>query len=457
MHGFGRRTILVALSLILGLLALPLSAESTQGKTVVKIGALLDQQQGTLSTSPLFTMAVELAVLQMNEALEHRGARVEFEVVFGNAKSSAAVARPLALDLINKDGVVGLLTMTSGETQGVNRYNYQDAALVVNPVPITCFQCSSGSINDTANADPSFADPDKWLFRVFYNANYEAAVLSQVIANSATDTNGDGTLKVGILHDPGHASVANAITTELLSHFHSGAVSVERTSLAAFTVAPAPPDFVAAWAAVMAGNPDVVVMAMLPGVAGDGIKAYRAGGYTLPISSNNAFRRDFLLANSTVAAAAEGLEGSSVTLVDNSASGQDFLEAFEAYSGQKPELTSSGAYDGVMTLMLAALAAAGDSHRPDELTPAAVRDALARINDPAAPKIRPTVEDLSFAARLLWAGKTINYEGAYNSDDWNAVGDIFPPLVHWKVENGRFVEKELYNCDPAHPLCPVAQ
>jgi hypothetical protein len=48
----------------------------------------------------------------------------------------------------------------------------------------------------------------------------------------------------------------------------------------------------------------------------------------------------------------------------------------------------------------------------------------------------------------------INYEGAYDSDDWDSVGDMFPALVHWKVENGQFVEYELYDCSPSQALCP---
>ena len=54
----------------------------------------------------------------------------------------------------------------------------------INKVAITCFMCSSGFINDPAvtDADPvtqaATRDLDGWLFRVFYNSNYEAAVLS---------------------------------------------------------------------------------------------------------------------------------------------------------------------------------------------------------------------------------------------------------------------------------------
>jgi hypothetical protein len=154
---------------------------------------------------------------------------------------------------------------------------------------------------------------------------------------------------------------------------------------------------------------------------------------------------------------ANGLEGSSVTLVDDSPSGEAFFNAFQAYTGQEPELTSSGAYDGTVTLMLAALTAAGDSHHPSEVTPSAVRAALTTINDPHGLRIRPTVWHYKLAALAIRLGLPINYQGAYNKDDWNAVGDIFPPLVHWKVENGQFVELESYRCDPANPLCPVVE
>ena len=58
------------------------------------------------------------------------------------------------------------------------------------------------------------------------------------------------------------------------------------------------------------------------------------------------------------------------------------------------------------------------------------------------------------AMTAIAKGKPSNYEGAYDSDDWDAAGDMFPPLVHWKVENEQFVEYELYRCSPQRPLCP---
>src|SRR5512145_2327476 len=66
-------------------------------KTVIRVGALVDQTGA--STSPLFRSAVELAVAQMNEALEKRHSRLSFELVLGDTKSTPALAQSEALRL----------------------------------------------------------------------------------------------------------------------------------------------------------------------------------------------------------------------------------------------------------------------------------------------------------------------------------------------------------------------
>jgi hypothetical protein len=57
------------------------------------------------------------------------------------------------------------------------------------------------------------------------------------------------------------------------------------------------------------------------------------------------------------------------------------------------------------------------------------------------------------AAKAATNREPINYEGAFHAIDWDARGDMFPPLVHWKIENGRFVEYELYACSRDQPNC----
>jgi ABC-type branched-subunit amino acid transport system substrate-binding protein len=428
-----------------------LASAGTPGKEkmVVRIGALLDQTGG--STSPLYRAAVELAASQMNQALAKAGGRLAFEIVFGDTKSSPPLAATEAIRLINQEGVQGLVSASSGETVNVNKLNYDPTSVAKRKVPITCFQCSSGFINNptVVEADPltqaAERDLDNWLFRVFYIANYEAAVQVQV---ALKNRKGDGPVRIGIFADGGHRSLATAIA-DTLAKFSAGS-SAEITYFTTLA------NLGADWEKVVKGpqgNPDLVMVAMLPEAAAAAIKAYRQGGHTIPIQSNNSFRRNYILKQ--MGAIADGLEGSSVQSVDKSESGEAFLRAFKTATGQLPEMTSSGAYDSTVTLLLAATVAAGNVRHPHEVTAANIRESLTKINNPAGAKIRPTVDNFRSAVRLIGQGKPINYEGAYNSDDWDAVGDIFPPLVHWKVEKQQFVEYELYDCSPQKPLCPV--
>ncbi len=425
------------------------AATPAPGKMVVRIGALLDQTGA--STSPLYRAAVELAVRQMNQALAQAGSRLAFEFVYGDTKSSPPLAQSEAIRLINQEGVQALVCASSGETVTVNKLNDESAGVTKRRVPITCFQCSSGFINNptVVEADPLTQDAERdlqnWVFRVFYVANYEAAVQVQL---ALKNRKGTGPFKVGVFADGGHRSLATAIADALPKA--SAGSSVEITYFTTLA------NLGADWQKVVnspGGKPDLVIVAMLPDAAAQAIRTYRQAGYAIPIQSNNSFRRNYILQQ--MGAIANGVEGSSVQLVDKSPSGEVFLAAFKTATGQSPEMTSSGAYDSAVTLMLAAIVAAGNIQRPHQVTAAAIREGLTRINDPAGTKIRPTVKDFRAAAQLIGQRKPINYEGAYNSDDWDAVGDMFPPLVHWKVEDGQFVEYELYQCDPQHPLCPV--
>jgi ABC-type branched-subunit amino acid transport system substrate-binding protein len=450
---FGRYAILAC---ALGALIQPAAAADS----VIRIGAVVDQTSG--STSPLYRAAIELAGKQMNEALAKSGSKLRFELVFGDSKSNPPFAQQEAVRLINQEQVKALVTDSSGVTVAVNRLNYDPASPTKTKVAITCFQCSSSFINDSTvkENDPlvqaAERDVDNWLFRVFYVAKYEAAALVQIAIKRTNNGkgNGDGNFKIGIFADNGHRALATDIE-KTLSSFYKAPASVEIVYMTT-------PDKIAAdWSKVVDdknettgksdGIPDVVIVAMLPGPASEAIKSYRQAGHAIPILSNNSFRRNYILKQ--IGAPANGLEGSSVTQVDKGASGQAFLKAFKAATGEAPEMTSSGAYDSAVTLMLAALSAAGDGKK--EVTAADIRQALGRINDPKGQKIHPTPAGFRSAAGALAKGKPINYEGAYHAIDWDKVGDMFPPLVHWKVEKGQFVEYELYRCSPQQPLCPT--
>ena len=429
---------------------------------IIRIGAVVDQTGG--STSPLYRAAVELAASQMNAALDRNGSRVKFEVVFGDSKSNPPFAQSEALRLINQEQVKALVTDSSGVTIAINKLNYDPATPAKQKVPITCFQCSSSFINDAnvTESDPvtqaAERDVDNWLFRVFYVAKYEAAVLVQIALNKTNGGkgNGDGTFKIGILADGGHRALATGIAAVLPS-FYKDPSSTEIIYMSALD------KLGADWAkgdrhrqrdhgkdrrcARCRHRRD----AAGSGVGGD--QGLSAGRPRHPDPVEQQFPAELYSQ-----AGGRGRERAGGQFRD--ARRQERIrrglrQGIPAATGQSPEMTSSGAYDATATLMLAALVAAGDAKRPRDVAPADIRDGLAKINNKSGQKVRPTVEGFSSAIRLIAKGKPINYEGAYDSGDWDAAGDMFPPLVHWKVENQQFVEYELYRCSPQQPLCPA--
>ena len=424
-------------------------AASSGDKTVIRIGALLDQTGG--STTALYRAAVELGARQMNEALAKSGSRLSFEIVYGDTKSNPAMAQAEAIRLVNQEGALALVSASSGETITVNKLNYDPASPAKRKVALTCFQCSSGFIHNptVVESDPlvqaAERDGDQWIFRQFYIANYEAAVQVQI---AVKNRKGGGPFKIGVFADGGHRSLAAAVT-DLLPKLSPGS-STEITYFTSLANLPAD------WAKVVNspnGKPDLVLLAMLPEGVAEGFKAYRQGGYTIPIQTNNSFRRNYILRE--VGALANGLEGSSIQLAASGESGRAFVSAFQAATGSLPEMTCSGAYDATVTLMLGAIVAAGDVQQPREVTASALREGLTKLHASAGTKVRPTAEGFAAAVQAIGQGKPVFYEGAYNANGWNAVGDMFPPLVHWKVENAQFVEYEQYDCNPEKPLCPV--
>ena len=131
-----------------------------------------------------------------------------------------------------------------------------------------------------------------------------------------------------------------------------------------------------------------------------------------------------------------------------------FATAFQAAAGNIPEQLSSGAYDSAMALMLASLIAAQPLANPDELTPTQIRDAMPQIHAADGTRVIPTVDSLAAGVALIAQGKPIKYDGASNALNFDAVGNLFPPLVHWKVQGQQFMELEAYDCSNEKPLCP---
>jgi hypothetical protein len=417
------------------------------------IGVLVD---GASPARDQFTAAADLAASQLNQGLE--GARSPLRIKVVAAAYGPGQARAVAIDLINNQGVRALVSDISGNTAAVNGLNYESPRAINRQVPVTCYQCSSAFFNDPAQSNPGFADPDNWLYRTFFNATFESGVQVQLVLNKPNqgDVNGDGHLRIAVYYDSFHLSAATTMPA-IVDSLHAGPHSVH---LVAKTLPSTPESRAAELADLLdsagAGpRPDAVYLAFLPQNAPEALADYRAQATTIPVQANNGVRRDFLLPT-LLASGGEGLEGSSVQVAADSPSGRAFARAFQDRTRSPPELTASFLHDAVVVHGLAAQVAAAGRQPLAEVSDEALRAALGTLSDPQAPTIPATPAGFKEAAVRIQLGQTINYDGASSAVDLTAEGEMYPALVHWRVEGGRFVERETYRCDPQHPNCELA-
>jgi ABC-type branched-subunit amino acid transport system substrate-binding protein len=423
-------------------------------------GATLDYQK-----------AFQLAQDQMNQALTIAKSNIRFQVTVADSQGTATAATAAAMQLIGTSGVKAIVTDVSGDTVPVNMFNY-DPASTLNKVPITCYACSSSFINNpnVTETDPikqaAERDADGWLYRVFFNAKYETLVQTQIALAKGTngDVNADGTFKVTVYaqNDAFGQSVSASITSAV------GMLSTLPSSIETIYVPPTADVNSYNWAGDLAkvtddfnentqltdGFPDAIIVAVLSAGATATVQNYHNGGYTIPLEASTAFRRDYILRS--IGAAAEGVEGDSNYRFAQNDAGAAFNSNFQSAAGNIPEQLSSGAYDSAMVLMLASLIAAQPLQNADDVTPTQIRDAIPQIAAATGLRTIPTVDSLTAAVKQIAMGMPIHYDGASGACDFSATGDLFPPLVHWKVENAQFVELESYNCSDAQPLCPAA-
>jgi ABC-type branched-subunit amino acid transport system substrate-binding protein len=338
----------------------------------------------------------------------------------------------------------------------------------VNPlaqkVPITCSQCSSSFLNDpnAVSADPltqtTYRDAENWIYRVFFVSTYESSLAMQIALRRGLqgDTNGDGQVRFAVYAskdafgescEKGIRAAAKALAPSAVVK----AVWYDQTQDARTYDFDADARKLMAPEAKSNAVPDMVYLAVLGSPTTNIIRAFRAAHYTAQLQSTTALRRNYIARD--LGADAEGIEGASPPIVANDASGQAFTKAFQEANGTPPEFAAAGTYDAAVTLMLAAMQAAQGHANPAEVSPAAIRDALPTIFDPAGTPVRPAPGSFAQAYLVTKAGKRINYAGASGYLPWDAAGDNHPPMVHWRVQSGRFVELERYECAAAHPTC----
>jgi hypothetical protein len=398
-----------------------------------------------------FTGAVTLAKNQIKQALAQSGIGVELDMVV--APYTDGQQQAVAIDLINNKGALGLVTDDNQTTADVNRLNYEFVPRVAHKFPVTCYQCSSPRFNDFADTDPGYADFEDWLVRTFFNATFQpAALVRQVLRRSnGGDLDNDGHLKIVVYFDVDHFSETFAIQTALDS-LHPGSHSVEQV----FKLLPSSPQSRAdEMAAIFDTAPDgrapdaVFLMFREPNVV-ESLGDYTAFAVSPrpPALTTEEVRRNYLLP-SLLAAGGAGLEGVSVLNVSSTPSGALFKTAFGALTGLQPEATTAFLYDAV----LAQTIAIGWARSNGSTLPEVIRGNFFNISDPTGTLIRPRVADFKTAAQRIKRQRPINYDGGASPVD--LVNDeIYPDLVRWKIQSGKFVELERYRCNPQNPTCP---
>ncbi len=428
----------------------------------IQIGGLTDET----TTSLDYMKAMSLAVTQMNAALAQEGSNVRFNANIVDSRSDAALSKTLAADLITNKKVKGLVTDVSADTISVNQLNYGDAAIAAGSpkVPITCYACSSSAINKATQMemDPikqaAEQDGENWLFREFFDGKYEANAAVQIMLNESItktgDVNGDGNFKVVVYasDDAFGTSSTNGIKAAM-DALVTGPHSVEVITVNS-KADPTTYDWTSDFGKIMDNNndttamqdgqPDAVYLAVLSLLATGTVKAYHAAQYTTRMYTATAFRRDYILRS--IPGAAEGVEGDSPRAWADDESGTAFQSAFQAQNGTDPEMLAAGAYDSTMTLLLATVQATIDQANPADVDPAAIRDQLLLIQETDGQVIRPSADGLALAVRTMKAHMPINYVTASGTPKWDSVGNAFPQLIRWKVENDKFVEHEAYDC-----------
>ena len=130
-----------------------------------------------------------------------------------------------------------------------------------------------------------------------------------------------------------------------------------------------------------------------------------------------------------------GFKGTAPTGGPDTASAIAWLAAYEARFGAPPSTPFvKEAYDATIALALAAeLAGSTDGEK--------IRDALPKVGGPSGETFIAGAAGVAAALEAVRDGKSINYEGAATSLDWDAAGDVLTGFIGlWQFADGAIVE-----------------
>jgi branched-chain amino acid transport system substrate-binding protein len=177
----------------------------------------------------------------------------------------------------------------------------------------------------------------------------------------------------------------------------------------------------------LAGKPEVILFG---GYTPDGILIFKEWFQLgLPgtwIGPGFAFNQQFI--SSIGQQAAEGIIVVEASPTLGSPAHANLVKLYKAATGQEPEFFAAQAYDALMVLALAMLAA-----RSSEGVP--VRDSIRKVSNPPGKAVGAWAE----AAALVQRGEKVNYEGASGSCDFDKAGDVVTDFGIHRVRGGKWV------------------
>jgi ABC-type branched-subunit amino acid transport system substrate-binding protein len=429
----------------------------------VKLGELLDRT-GSIAT-PSWSASVDLAVHQINAALEHGGAAFRFALVRGDSKNLPATARAEAIELVHAKGAKALITDSSQDDIAVHALVLERDPAQRIEVPVVCVACTSPLINNAAASDvdattqEALRNPDGFNFRTTLSDAYQARVLAHWME---TGTQKRAAFKVGIYasDDPygrGFSDVlksdleksAKKCTVEQLYHpVQADAAKYDWAKDVGKLL-----DSHNANTGQDDGPPDFVVEITFPKFAAAFTKAFLTTKTQTRLIHTHNFRS--VRVTAPIGGLINGQEGTSQAVLGLGAGASAFAEELKAATGHPPAFRDAPAYDAAVLLMLGALTKLG-STAPSALTGAQIRDGMRHLSEKQGAHVPAGKAGLATAVSLIREGKPINYDGASGPCDFDALGNIVADVVQFRYEKGDFVDLQRYACTQ-DPKCPAEQ
>jgi len=371
----------------------------------LKIGMLFDYTGSLGEFGPNMETGAQLAVKQINAAGGVLGKPVQ--LIKADAGTSPQVGVESATRLVNVDGVQAIIgCLSSGVTIAV-------AEGVAVPNKIVMISPASTSPGLTAVKDNDF------LFRTVLSDAAQGVVLADWAVEK-------GYKKVATFY------TNNAYGKGLSDQFVKSFEAKGGTVTAAVSHEQQQTSYLSELQKAVAGNPEVLVAISYPA----------EGSIYIKEAIENNLIKKFLFVDGTKSqdiidavgvAALEGTTGTSPSAVENAAATAKFDADYKAEYGKDvpalPYVRES--YDAVIAIALAAEAAKSTD-------PTKIRDNLRKVDGPPGEKIAAGAAGVQQALTAIRAGTDIDFEGAANSDNFDANGDVLTGAIEiFKIVKGK--------------------